>query len=334
VSVDTTYADSGTDPTVKLHQQHHDVLHAFANKFDTATPSNGNTLVWNSTTQLWVPGTTGGTPDHGTLPGLADDDHPQYYNQARGDARYGLKTVVDDLVADVAAIDAGTPVVVITDTAYAALNPPDPDTVYVITSDTVTPPPPTATVEDAFAATESPPVAADTGQLWRVELGTWNQTAGTLRATADGAIIVQDLGVKTQTIEFTINGTLVANSAPGPVMLYDNSNDWHYRVLRGSSGQLAIHRRDPTQTTIWTSNNNLINAGDKVRVAVTGASGATAFRVWVNDGEVTLGASGSLTDTDGTPPAGTECGFRYSFGSGGDTYTYGPTKMWNTVQVP
>lgn len=30
----------------------------------------------------------GGVTDHGALTGLADDDHPHYYNQARGDARY------------------------------------------------------------------------------------------------------------------------------------------------------------------------------------------------------------------------------------------------------
>ncbi|MEM7810546.1 MAG: hypothetical protein AAF532_03575 [Planctomycetota bacterium] len=30
----------------------------------------------------------GGTTDHGALSGLGDDDHPQYLNQARGDARY------------------------------------------------------------------------------------------------------------------------------------------------------------------------------------------------------------------------------------------------------
>ena len=29
-----------------------------------------------------------GASDHGTLTGLADDDHPQYHNDARGDARY------------------------------------------------------------------------------------------------------------------------------------------------------------------------------------------------------------------------------------------------------
>lgn len=30
----------------------------------------------------------GGSSDHGALSGLADDDHAQYYNQSRGDARY------------------------------------------------------------------------------------------------------------------------------------------------------------------------------------------------------------------------------------------------------
>ena len=32
----------------------------------------------------------GGVTDHGLLTGLADDDHPQYHNNARGDARYPL----------------------------------------------------------------------------------------------------------------------------------------------------------------------------------------------------------------------------------------------------
>jgi hypothetical protein len=31
-----------------------------------------------------------GVTDHGLLTGLADDDHPQYFNQTRGDARYSL----------------------------------------------------------------------------------------------------------------------------------------------------------------------------------------------------------------------------------------------------
>ncbi len=42
-----------------------------------------------------------GTSDHGLLTGLDDDDHPQYHTDARGDARYYLKTAVrEKLTAD------------------------------------------------------------------------------------------------------------------------------------------------------------------------------------------------------------------------------------------
>lgn len=39
-------------------------------------------------TTVTIPGTI---TDHGALTGLGDDDHPQYHNNARGDARYPLK---------------------------------------------------------------------------------------------------------------------------------------------------------------------------------------------------------------------------------------------------
>lgn len=35
-------------------------------------------------------GSGGGGTDHGALTGLADDDHAQYHNDARGDARYSV----------------------------------------------------------------------------------------------------------------------------------------------------------------------------------------------------------------------------------------------------
>lgn len=44
----------------------------------------------------------GGTSDHGALTGLADDDHPQYQNNARGDARYSLLAHNHSGVYDVA----------------------------------------------------------------------------------------------------------------------------------------------------------------------------------------------------------------------------------------
>jgi hypothetical protein len=36
--------------------------------------------------------------DHGSLSGLGDDDHPQYHNDARGDARYYVQATVDGLL--------------------------------------------------------------------------------------------------------------------------------------------------------------------------------------------------------------------------------------------
>ncbi len=39
----------------------------------------------------------GGVTDHGALTGLADDDHPQYHNDTRGDARYYTKGEIDTL---------------------------------------------------------------------------------------------------------------------------------------------------------------------------------------------------------------------------------------------
>ena len=47
----------------------------------------------------------GGTIDHGSLAGLADDDHTQYLNNARGDARYSQ---LGHTHASLAAVDIGT----------------------------------------------------------------------------------------------------------------------------------------------------------------------------------------------------------------------------------
>ena len=53
-------------------------------------------LVYNGSS--WV--RFGSTIDHGNLKGLGDDDHPQYLNVARGDARYYTKTELDGGVLD------------------------------------------------------------------------------------------------------------------------------------------------------------------------------------------------------------------------------------------
>lgn len=48
----------------------------------------------------------GGTMDHGALLGLSDDDHPQYFNQTRGDARYPTKVVSDAAIAAASAANS------------------------------------------------------------------------------------------------------------------------------------------------------------------------------------------------------------------------------------
>ncbi len=40
-----------------------------------------------------------GVTDHGALTGLADDDHAQYHNNTRGDARYYTQGTVDTALA-------------------------------------------------------------------------------------------------------------------------------------------------------------------------------------------------------------------------------------------
>jgi hypothetical protein len=54
----------------------------------------GNYTVLGTDSKLYTP--TPATPiiDHGALTGLADDDHPQYHNDTRGDIRYYLKAQV------------------------------------------------------------------------------------------------------------------------------------------------------------------------------------------------------------------------------------------------
>jgi hypothetical protein len=51
---------------------------------DATTPADGQVLTFDSVSGNWVPETL----DHGASTGLADDDHTQYHNDARGDARY------------------------------------------------------------------------------------------------------------------------------------------------------------------------------------------------------------------------------------------------------
>lgn len=59
---------------------------------------SGQVPVWNGSE--WEPQTpSGGVTDHGLLSGLGDDDHTQYHNDTRGDARYNTKSEITALLS-------------------------------------------------------------------------------------------------------------------------------------------------------------------------------------------------------------------------------------------
>ncbi len=190
-------------------------------------------------------------------------------------------------------------------------------------------------VKDDFTAAQSPPTTTDTGQSWRIESGTWTKGSGVLYAAADAAIAVVSLASTTQTVEAVIGGTVTASSVPTIILGYDNTNDWHYRIEKVNTSEIQCIRRDPSATTVWRTNTGAFGgAGSKVRVSVTGAAGARVFRLWVNDTEITTLASGSFTDTDASPPLGTEAGFRFAYTASGGAYRYQSFRADNTVRQP
>lgn len=79
--VDPVPTTSGWETTPRMSQ--------LADATALASATNGQVPTWQASTGTWVPGAAGGgVSDHGGLGGLADDDHPQYHTDARGDARY------------------------------------------------------------------------------------------------------------------------------------------------------------------------------------------------------------------------------------------------------
>lgn len=91
----TSDADADNPPTIespanykfRLTSDSESVVDPFdAGVAESADPLDWSALYGDAHAPVDVPG--GGVSDHGDLDGLADDDHPQYHNDARGDARY------------------------------------------------------------------------------------------------------------------------------------------------------------------------------------------------------------------------------------------------------
>ena len=77
---------------------------------DTAPVSQGGTGANNAAdarVNLGVPAVGDIISDHGALSGLGDDDHPQYLNETRGDARYYTESEVDVFLGNKADLVGG-----------------------------------------------------------------------------------------------------------------------------------------------------------------------------------------------------------------------------------
>ncbi len=76
--------------------------------FSSMSPNDGEVLTYDTTNGWQAEIPSSGVTDHGLLSGLGDDDHVQYHNDTRGDARYYTKTQVDALTWDASDIVSGT----------------------------------------------------------------------------------------------------------------------------------------------------------------------------------------------------------------------------------
>ncbi len=103
VNVDATYADSGTDPSIKLHQGHHDTLHSYVNKLDTTflSPSDGQVPVYDSGTGTYKPGGVSGGSN-------ATTDRILYVSKAGSDSNDGLSWSSAFLTLGAALTELGT----------------------------------------------------------------------------------------------------------------------------------------------------------------------------------------------------------------------------------
>lgn len=84
-----------------------------------AVGTDGQVLVADSSTATGLGWDTFEAGDHGGLTGLDDDDHPQYHNDARGDARYWQLTTDLATQAELDAVTVGPEVVVAASNAAA-----------------------------------------------------------------------------------------------------------------------------------------------------------------------------------------------------------------------
>lgn len=120
VNVDTTYADDINDASVKLHQQHHDAVHAIVNQFDTSTPTVNTVPVHNGTVFVYSdPATVPATlvAQTATYTAVASDMGRVITFNAASGVTYTLNTGIGSIGQTVTIVQLGAGAVTVGGTA-------------------------------------------------------------------------------------------------------------------------------------------------------------------------------------------------------------------------
>lgn len=264
----------------------------FGVELDTLKVKIGDgTTAWNTLAYISSGGGGGGVTDHGALTGLADDDHPQYLNNARGDARYsalGHGHSISDVTGLQSALDSkATPsdvtaaVAALVDTAPATL-----DTLNELAAALGDDPNFATTMTNALAGKEPTITAGTTGQYYRGD-----KTFQTLNKAAVGLANVDNTSDANKPI-----------STATQAALDGKANTTHTHAIADVTGlQTALDGKLGTSAeaaTVATINGRL-SAGTNITLSGTG----TAASPYV------INASGGSSDplvlesTDATAPS-------------------------------
>lgn len=186
--------------------------------------------------------------------------------------------------------------------------------------------------EDTFT-TAGTPTVLETGQAWVNDSPsgqTWTKASGALTGSADGAILITNLGTPSpQVVEVEMGGTVGAASAVTILISFDptqaTNSEWQYRIFFNSDGSLKISKRTPGATTVFTSATGLWTPGTALRV-VKESVGATNVFTFLIDGVQVA----TYTDAGATRPNATWVGLRFA-GSGGLTYNFASFRARTTI---
>jgi hypothetical protein len=229
----------------------------------TGTPNDTSFLRGDGTWSTPESGESGGVTDHGALTGLTDDDHTQYHTDARGDARYYVKSEVTAYLASKSDASHAHTASSITDFSTAVAATPS------VTANSAKNSYPSADATKlAGIATGATANSSDETLLARA-----NHTGSQAQSTITN--LISDLAAKQATLVSgtnikTINGSTLLGSGDITISGGSGSGDTGYTVLASSYSPAANGTTDDT-----TPLQNALNALDTLGYGALDLEGKT-----------------------------------------------------------